>query len=1062
MKRKTRIVPTTFKPICWAIISILMVGLFAQHSIALDNPEPDPYPPEEEPPPYDPCRQKCESGCDSGDDDGNPDCEMPICEEAGSVFFSMGLGRAPLVRKTDSFRNALIAGKSPALPSLAHRSWSFASMNAHYREAPLTAMRQVKMWVAEETISSAIYTTAVLKVDMEAGKELIVDSNGNPRQILTFDRFTDIQPLTDVSSNHWHFGPGIPVPNPQGFVIRTWSAGSQGGMNNGVYALPTTDPLSYTVFMNLDSAPTANRLAITHRYRYNDSGNYKMMSYLHHSTDNAGLNTWVLSKYDGHLSDTQVEKITLEQISRTSDKIFTRVRTVERAALSGIGVYGSLGTVSITLEEFDNIGGNSRLIRKVEAHGTSEERETLYGWYSTSWDQFVHGKLRYIIHPDQSYEHYTYSFNVFSRVGTITRRTPWKDYTWTPSTSLPSNNECIREIYTIYENSLSMQRYVGSTIVASTTESWSTSGGFRIFTQSERYDSTQSLTTVTGYHPATADPHLANRIAWREFADGTAETYAYTALSSGTYTQTVERGAGNRHGITAGTRTITTRNSHGASIAEETLFFEGSNSIQLEYWVATGIESTFGRVTRREWNGNFHDYETTEYGCCGIAERRDRRGVVTTYSRDALKRTYRVTRTTGSIVQATIISHTYGANSIITQTQVSYDNEYLLSSKNTRHINGETLEVQGADQTGNEDTGPTMYLTEYPSAGGRQVTITRPDGSTVVTLYFVDGNLKSRTGTGVNNTAYDHGAHTLMGNGMWKRTTALDASGNATSEFTTHYHDRAGRVFRTEFNSQIASSGTQDAITHQYHSHTAAAGSRGKRSSTTDADGVITSFTYDSQGRQNTTTEFMPVSAGTTRVTATEHSAQATSDIGPSWLTITRVNNVEVSRTLRAGNGYATQTRTSQTRTTTGVRSAPSSAAAHTWHETTTQPDGTRTRNYYVDGRLVATTRWQNNVTLANIPTTAPANITNVTSAGFIEGQSFTYDGFDRLMTSTDSRTGTTEFDSYTESGNLLSVTDPGSRTTTFEYDLMGRRIKSDAPDTTIVGGTSHNITHTS
>jgi|GEM_PF-2803530 len=38
---------------------------------------------------------------------------------------------------------------------------------------------------------------------------------------------------------------------------------------------------------------------------------------------------------------------------------------------------------------------------------------------------------------------------------------------------------------------------------------------------------------------------------------------------------------------------------------------------------------------------------------------------------------------------------------------------------------------------------------------------------------------------------------------------------------------------------------------------------------------------------------------------------------------------------------------------------------------------------------------------------------------------------------------------SYTDSGNLLSVTDSGSRTTTFTYDMMGRRLTVDAPNTT-------------
>ncbi|MBK1884299.1 RHS repeat protein [Luteolibacter pohnpeiensis] len=74
----------------------------------------------------------------------------------------------------------------------------------------------------------------------------------------------------------------------------------------------------------------------------------------------------------------------------------------------------------------------------------------------------------------------------------------------------------------------------------------------------------------------------------------------------------------------------------------------------------------------------------------------------------------------------------------------------------------------------------------------------------------------------------------------------------------------------------------------------------------------------------------------------------------------------------------------------------------------------------------------------------------------------YTPDALHRVATSVDSRTGTTSFTSYTESGNVLSMTEPGSRTTTFSYDVMGRRMVVGQPNTTISGGTSNNITQTS
>jgi len=72
-------------------------------------------------------------------------------------------------------------------------------------------------------------------------------------------------------------------------------------------------------------------------------------------------------------------------------------------------------------------------------------------------------------------------------------------------------------------------------------------------------------------------------------------------------------------------------------------------------------------------------------------------------------------------------------------------------------------------------------------------------------------------------------------------------------------------------------------------------------------------------------------------------------------------------------------------------------------------------------------------------------------------------DSHGRPATTTDSRTGTTTMGSYTDSGNLLSITDSGSRTTSFTYDLMGRRLTVDVPNTLdAAANTLTNITHTS
>jgi RHS repeat-associated protein len=1072
MKIHTRRVPAPHRAgVPAALLAFLLLA--APCAVGTDhNPGPEPYPPEENPPPAGPCGP-CESDCDSGSCGGESSCS-----EAGSVFFSLDLGRVRFDRKTDLFRNAIVAGHNPVLSSAAHRNRDFRSLNEFYRKSPLTGMRQFKLWIAGEKMTWPIYYRSAIKLDQETTAETISDVYGI-RQILTHDRFVDIQSLADVLDELEELSEDIhdliPLYLPEGYVIRTWQAGTQGAKSGTYYPLPGSAPLSWTIVYNPDEWPAEHRLAIIHMKVFNDSLAYKTVSHLHEDVrdpygDPEGEPVrWTLETFDGLPTGNPVETVDIEYDTYVNERKFTRVRTVSRAALDAGGNLGGLGVIHKVLEEYDAVGSLSRLVRKIDAYDTDAERETLYGWHDTPSDTYVHGLPRYVIHPDGSYEHHTYSFNVAGKTGTVTRRTPWKNNTWTPSGTPPADSTCVKELTTFETpNKIVTVRSIDTQTIARTTEEWATESGDLVFIETQGYDAANDLVTKTGYYPSTASAHLANRIKWRELPDGTAETYEYTAPVSGLYLQTVKRGAGSRSAITAGTMVKSTRNTHGVTVIEETDEFGTFGTLRMEDWIATGVESVFGRVTFRKWNGNDHDYEETEYACCGISSHRDRRGVETSYHRDSLKRTWKTVRTEGTDIIATTTAHTYGTDCTITETRRNDGETNLLVSKTWRHINGETSEVRHPDQDGDSNPEPTTYSYSYlpaadppdpdPSAG-RVVTVTHPDGGTEISTYLVDGRIASRTGTAVNNTEYDYGYHTTNGGGLWSRTIALDENNDPIAETVTSFHDPAGRLFRTEFNSQIANGSANDAVTHSYFAHTAAAGSRGQRSSTTDPDGVTTSFTYDSQGRLYDTIEAMPLASPTNRVTRREYSADDVSGVGNARITTTKVNNVEISQDIRAGHGYASRSIQNQSRVTTTLRSAPSNADAHTWHETITHPDGTHTRNYFVEGRLVATTRWKSGSTPA---AGVPAEITSVGTPGFIEGQAYSHDAFGRVLTSTDSRTGTTQYTAYTESGNLLTRIDPGGivpagRTTTYEYDNMGRQIKIDAPNTA-----HNNITHTS
>jgi RHS repeat-associated protein len=376
---------------------------------------------------------------------------------------------------------------------------------------------------------------------------------------------------------------------------------------------------------------------------------------------------------------------------------------------------------------------------------------------------------------------------------------------------------------------------------------------------------------------------------------------------------------------------------------------------------------------------------------------------------------------------------------MITETRRSASPLDLLVGKRWVTTNGELDYSQSPDEDGADGAETTSYTYSYPGTG-HSGTETRPDTSTSITTRYADGRIKSVTGTGVADSEYDYASHSEQGGGIVTTHTRLTSTGG-TGEWTKTYSDLAGRTFRVQYPTEIHASAVKDHSSTSYYTHTAGAGSRGKPSSTMDPDGVTKSFTYSGEGNLWQVIETMPNSAGN-RTTETLHDAVNDGTLGGCLRTITKLNTVTVSTSLKSGDGYDTH-ESSFGRVTKSSRTI---ASGGDWVETTTHPDNTRTVREYVDGRLDTLERRDN--------TTSPGVL--------ISWESYGYDALGRMESAEDSRAGTTQFTSYTESGNLLTRIDPGGivpadRTTTYEYDKMGRQIKIDAPNTA-----HNNITHTS
>ena len=179
---------------------------------------------------------------------------------------------------------------------------------------------------------------------------------------------------------------------------------------------------------------------------------------------------------------------------------------------------------------------------------------------------------------------------------------------------------------------------------------------------------------------------------------------------------------------------------------------------------------------------------------------------------------------------------------------------------------------------------------------------------------------------------------------------------------------------------------------------------------------------------------------GQQRVTTTTHSVINDPILGIAHQETSTVNGVLVSTRLRESLGYSTRT-LSLGRSSLTTRSIPTNGA---WTVSSTFPDNTRNVETYTDGLLVRREDFD-------------------TTGASLHFTTYLQNGFGRLLSTTDSRTGTSTMGLYLENGALNSVTDPGNRLTSFTYDKMGRRTAIDLPDTLdATGATLVNVTHTS
>ncbi len=497
--------------------------------------------------------------------------------------------------------------------------------------------------------------------------------------------------------------------------------------------------------------------------------------------------------------------------------------------------------------------------------------------------------------------------------------------------------------------------------------------------------------------------------------DGTITTYTYGV--TGPEPVTESHGAPGTGGtVSDGTRTTTVRNAadelqslttidilSGQTIASET--YSNPDSF-LRYRTATFLDGTS---------------ESRTFDCCGLSTWTDRDGVTTSYGYDGLHRVNAVSR-----LGITILSTLDAAGNTLALTRVAGTNTTTLQST-AYDLGGRITDTYNA-------LGGHTAIADVITGGRRVVTTTLPDLGTRIETYYLDGSLKTLTGTAVFPVKYTSDVALL--DGLYRQytiTTNLDSSFAGTPERVQRFQDALGRPYKTIY--------PDASFSQSFYNDS------GKLSGLRDADNVMTLFDYNARGEQEyTTTDVGDATHARNSQrdpTGIDRIRRVVSDVynhpTHGWVRRSRsyvwnqlgVDNALLTADLETSldglHSWSTSFgRTVETLTVFGTGGART--------QTTIAPDLSRTISQYQNGRLVSVTRQD--------------------SGGNPIGQlTYGYDSAGRVATVTDSRTSGTTTMTYTVADQVATLTTPApgpgqaAQVVTHAYDNQGRQTSSVLPD---------------
>lgn len=793
----------------------------------------------------------------------------------------------------------------------------------------------------------------------------------------------------------------------------------------GVYTVPSgIEPISITIYRNPDgpATTTSGNLEIVHKQRHPQSGIWVTRTIRMHAPQND--NNWKTEFFLGNPSTTpSYREITIirsphpTNVSEESTRETTRDRDSQGDLVITSDISATYG--------FYKYGAPVRL-SETNHTGTDSELTSNWTYYTDRLDQASFNRPATLRRNDGKWENYTYSGSLVTGVLVTKTVSGWLDQA-APEPGQPVDENLSRVVIEIEANketgTFGREEKIRGVLVSKTWGERYKDNARQVIEKSRTETGSSTLLTIRTGYPTdeSASETERGRLKSLQNPDGTLVLHHYE-LQGTNRVETVEEGAGSLSGVVDGTRTISTYTKDETLIKEAVV--DIASGVELSSKEAIGFDSE-GEPTKWAHNHNPDDYSEILNGCCGIDSTRTREGIVTTYTRDGLK------RPVAEVSQGVTMSYSYGKKAIggmdypsVTQVKTAGSLSLDLSTIILDH-SGRVIEKINPDADGD---GQPETTTISRNVASRTVTTIHPDGGTEIQIGYVDGKSKSQTGTAVAPAAWDYETHALQGGGLV--TTSYGGSSSST-RWRKIYQSYNGRTLA------IKVPGVSEEMAIQLNTYDEF--QRLVRS--VDADGVSTIFAYNAKGERYRSVLDLNQNGEidvADRVSDVVQDTVGSSPVGSASRTRTIIYDlsdapIEVATTYRSVDGERVRTETLGSGVTQTSMGSPLDRIDGDWTSISTNANGTKSTITY--------SNW--------LPTSYACLDVN---DGVMVSTAVGYDVLRREIFRTDSRkSALTVRTTYNSSGKVGSVTEDlatgSDRVTSYSYDAMGRLCKMTLPD---------------